>query len=36
MGATVPQHVHDEIQKLRTKTKPFGAWMNEDEALLNT
>jgi hypothetical protein len=25
----VPQHVHDEIQKLKTN-KPSRAWMNED------
>jgi hypothetical protein len=26
----VPQHLQDEIQGLRTETKPSGAWMNED------
>jgi hypothetical protein len=26
----VPQHVHDEIQELRTETKPSRAWTNKD------
>jgi hypothetical protein len=36
-GATVPQHVHDEIQKLRTKTNPpEQGRMKTQEAPLNT
>jgi hypothetical protein len=28
--ATVPQHIRDQIQELRTETKPSGAWINKE------